>query len=118
MKIHRLEEDEMKEKKKTSSFAIISIVFGMLGFVTSCFCGGILGIIGLVFGIFVFLYNMDGKNLAWVGVIASGFSILITILTVLAAVAYLKDGGYEEMNKMMYEFNQQMGQQQIQNNKR
>lgn len=102
----------MEEKKKPSSFAIISIVCGILGFVTSCCYGGILGIVGLVFGIFVFIHNMDGKNLAWIGVITSAFSILITILTVLAAVAYLKDGGYDEMNKLMNDFQKQIEQQQ------
>lgn len=102
---------EEKQKQKPSSFAIISIVFGILGFVTSCCYGGILGIVGLVFGIFVFIHKMDGKGLAWVGVITSVISILITILTVLLAVTYLEDGGYEQMNKMMYEFDQQMEQQ-------
>lgn len=107
----------MKEKQKPSSFAIISIVFGVLGFVTSCCYGGILGIVGLVFGIFVFINKMNGKNLAWIGVITSAFSILITILTVLTAVAYLKDGGYEKMNQMMYDFEKQIEQQQNSNTK-
>ena len=102
----------MEEKQKPSSFAIISIVFGILGLLTSCCYGGILGIIGLVFGVFVFVQKMNGKKLAWVGVITSALSIVITIVTVLMAVAYLKQGGYEEMNKIMYDFERQLEQQQ------
>lgn len=102
----------MEENKKPSSFAIISIVFGILGLLTSCCYGGILGIVGLVFGVFVFVTKMNGRNLAWVGVITSALSILITIVTVLMAVTYLKHGGYEEMNKIMYDFEKQIEQQQ------
>lgn len=102
----------MGDKQKPSSFAIISIVFGILGLLTSCCYGGILGIVGLVFGIFVFIHKMNGKNLAWAGVITSALSILITIGTVLLAVAYLQDGGYKEMNQMMYEFQKQIEQRQ------
>ena len=55
---------------------------------------------------------MNGKKLAWVGDITSALSIVITIVTVLMAVAYLKQGGYEEMNKIMYDFERQLEQQQ------
>lgn len=102
----------MEDKQKASSFAIISVVFGIIGLATSLCYGGIFGIVGLVFGIFVFIHNMSGKKLAWIGVITSGLSILITILVVLTCVSFLKNGGYEQLNKMMYQFQQQMEQQQ------
>lgn len=101
----------MEERQKPSSFAVISIVFGCLGLLTSCCYGGILGIVGLVFGIFVFVQNMQGKQLATVGVITSAISILITILMVMMASNYLQNGGYEEMNKMMGQFQKQIEQQ-------
>lgn len=101
----------MEERQKASAFAIISIVFGCIGLLTSCCYGGILGIVGLVFGIFVFIHNMQGKQLAIIGVVTSAISILITILMVMMASNYLKNGGYEEMNKVMGEFQKQIEQQ-------
>lgn len=72
----------MNKKGSGYQFAIISMVCGILGLLTSCFYGGIIGIVGLVYGCFSIKDKKENNIPAVVGITTSVLSILITIFVV------------------------------------
>lgn len=90
-------------ENKISKFAKISLTFGILGLITSLFYGGILGIIGLVYGVFVFIDNMEGKKMAIVGITTSLLAVFITIAVVHVGSAAIRSGMYDEQLQQMYQ---------------
>lgn len=90
-------------ENKISKFAKISLTFGILGLITSLFYGGILGIIGLVYGVFVFIDNMEGKKMAVVGIATSLLAILITVMVVHVGTAAIRSGMYDEQLQQFYQ---------------
>ena len=58
------------------------MVCGILGLLTSCVYGGIIGIIGLVYGCFSIKDKKENNIPAVVGITTSVLSILITIFVV------------------------------------
>ncbi len=94
---------ENKMDNKISKFAKISLTFGILGLLTSLFYGGILGIIGLVYGAFALIDKMEGKRAAIVGVITSVLAVLITATVVHVGSAAIKSGMYDEELQQIYE---------------
>ncbi|MBQ3783995.1 MAG: hypothetical protein II838_11220 [Lachnospiraceae bacterium] len=96
----------MQKEKSSVKFAKISLIFGGLGFVTSMFYGGILGIIGLVYGCFALGYKMEGKNMAIVGTVLSVLAILITAWIVHSASVLISSGqiDQEQLRQLMEKF--------------
>ena len=90
-------------ENKISKFAKISLTFGILGLITSLFYGGILGIIGLVYGVFVFIDNMEGKKMAFVGITNSLLAVFIKIAVVHVGSAAIRSGMYDEQLQQMYQ---------------
>lgn len=66
--------------QQQKGLAIASLVLGIIGLLTSCCGGGLLGLIGLVLGI-VALTNKQSKGLCIGGIVVSSIAILITILS-------------------------------------
>lgn len=90
---------EMKEQP-VSPLAIASLVLGIIGLITCCCYGGIIGIVGLVLGIMVLVLKMDGRNIAIAGIIVSALSILGTVVIVLMATSYMQQMNLDEMNEL------------------
>ena len=64
--------------QQQKGLAIASLVLGIIGLLTSCCGGGLLGLIGLVLGI-VALTNKQSKGLCIGGIIVSSIAIVITV---------------------------------------
>ena len=82
---------EQEPDQKSSTFAVVSLVLGILGLVFVCcvfYISFILGIIGLVLGIISLVQNRDGKGLAIAGTILNGLTVLISILIVILYAAF------------------------------
>lgn len=92
-----------KKDNKISKFAKISLTFGILGLITSLFYGGILGIIGLVYGVFVLIDKMEGKRAAIIGITTSVLAVLITATVVHVGSAAMRSGMYDEELQQIYE---------------
>ncbi|CDE43588.1 putative uncharacterized protein [Clostridium sp. CAG:411] len=93
-----------QEENKSSKFAVISIIFGVLGLLTALFYGGVFGIIGAVYGIFAILNKDRRKNMAIAGIVTSTLAILITVFVVHVGSALLQSGEYEDMeNRILNE---------------
>lgn len=90
-------------ENKISKFAKISLTFGILGLITSLFYGGILGIIGLVYGVFVLIDKMEGKRMAIVGITTSLMAVLITIMVVHVGCAAMRSGMYDDQLQQIYQ---------------
>ena len=101
----------MSEKKEISKFAKISLAFGLLGFLFGCCYGGVLGIVGLVYGVFVWLENQNGKKVALIGMLLSVCSIIATILMVSLGSSLVKSGQYDAYYEEIYEKMMQWGGQ-------
>ncbi len=67
--------------ENASGFAIAGMVCGILSIVCCCawYISAILGILGLVFSIMVFVKNLPGKGLATAGVICAAIGLVLTI---------------------------------------
>ena len=82
---------EQEPEQKNSTFAVVSLVLGILGIVFVCcvfYLSFILGIIGLVLGIISLVQNRDGKGLAIAGTILNGLTILISVLILILYAAF------------------------------
>lgn len=90
-------------ENKISKFAKISLTFGILGLITSLFYGGILGIIGLVYGVFVLIDKMEGKRMAIVGITTSLMAVLITIIVVHVGCTAMRSGMYDDQLQQIYQ---------------
>lgn len=90
-------------ENKISKFAKISFTFGILGLLTSLFYGGILGIIGLVYGTFVLIDKMEGKKLAIVGITTSLMAVLITVMVVHVGSTAMQSGAYDQELQQIYQ---------------
>lgn len=90
-------------ENKISKFAKISLTFGILGLLTSLFYGGILGIIGLVYGAFVLIYKMEGKKMAIVGITTSLMAVLITVMVVHVGSTAMQSGAYDKELQQIYQ---------------
>lgn len=90
-------------ENKISKFAKISLTFGILGLLTSLFYGGILGIIGLVYGAFVLIYKMEGKKMAIVGITTSLMAVLITVMVVHVGSTAMQSGVYDQELQQIYQ---------------
>lgn len=93
----------MGENREISKFAKISLVFGIFAFLFGCCYGGILGIVGLVYGAFVWIENRDGKVVALLGMILSLCAIVATVAMVLVGSSVMKSGEYDAYYREMYE---------------
>lgn len=72
--------------RKDISFAISSLVIGIISFSGVCCFGGVLGIIGLVLGIISLKKKEDAKAFSIVGIVLSVCSLIITILAIFVGV--------------------------------
>ncbi len=91
----------MGEEKKVMRSAKISITFGVLGLILSLFYGGVLGIVGLVYGACVLIYKLEGRYLAIIGMITSAAAIGITSLVVLVGCTLIRTGLYNDLNEIV-----------------
>lgn len=90
-------------KTGMSKFTKISIVCGVLGLFTSLFYGGLLGVVGLVYGCFAMQEKSKKKNVAVAGIVTSVLAILITAFMVHTSVTIMKSGQYDSMLEQMYQ---------------
>ena len=91
--------NQMNEQP-VSPLAIASLVLGIIGLITCCCYGGIIGIVGLVLGVMVLVLKKDGKNIAIAGIIVSVLSILGTVLVVLIATSYMQQMNLDEVKNL------------------
>lgn len=91
----------MSGEKNAARLAKISITFGVLGLLLSLFYGGVLGIIGLVYGACVLIYKLEGRYLAIIGMITSALAIGITCLVVLVGCLLIRTGLYDDLNEIV-----------------
>lgn len=74
---------EQDPGRNSSTFAVVSLVLGILSVVLICciyWFSLIMGVIGLILGIISLVQNRDGKGMAIAGTILNGISILLSIL--------------------------------------
>lgn len=69
----------MNERK---GFAVTSLVLGIVSFLGSCCYGGLLGVIGLVFGVLSIAQGQKKTMAIW-GIVLSSLSIVITLFVVI-----------------------------------
>ena len=77
---------EEDNSRNSSTFAVISLVLGILAVVLICciyWFSLIMGVIGLILGIISLVQNRDGKGMAIAGTILNGIAILLSILLLL-----------------------------------
>ncbi len=82
---------EADSGQKNSTFAVVSLVLGILGLVFVCcvfYLSFIMGIIGLILGIISLVQNRDGKGLAIAGTILNGLSVLFAVLIIILYLAF------------------------------
>lgn len=93
----------MEGKTKISRYARISIVCGVIGLLTSFAYGGIVAIVGLVYGAFVLIDKLEGKQQALIGMALSAVAIMITAFAVHSACVHMRTGEYDEQFTQVYE---------------
>ena len=85
--------DQSAEEPFSTGFAIASLIFGILSLLGSCCCiGGLLGILGIVFGCLQKKDESDKKpGMAIAGIITSIIGIILSLLALvyIIGISYL-----------------------------
>jgi hypothetical protein len=83
------------EKKQSNGFAIASLVIGIIALLGSCCYGGLLGILGIIFGI-VAIKKSQSQGMSIAGIATSAVALLITITIIVFAIIYMVNPSFQQ----------------------
>lgn len=84
------------EEKKSNGFAIAALVIGIIALLGSCCYGGLLGILGVIFGI-VALKNDQSKGMSIAGIATSAVAFVITVVIVVVGLSAMNSPEYQKI---------------------
>jgi hypothetical protein len=83
------------EQKQSNGFAIASLVIGIIALLGSCCYGGLLGILGIIFGI-VAIKKSQSQGMSIAGIATSAVALLITITIIAFAIIYMVNPSFQQ----------------------
>jgi membrane associated rhomboid family serine protease len=82
------------EQKQSNGFAIASLVIGIIALLGSCCYGGLLGILGIIFGI-VAIKKSQSQGMSIAGIATSAVALLITIVILAVGIMALRNPEFQ-----------------------
>jgi hypothetical protein len=76
------------EQKQSNGFAIASLVIGIIALLGSCCYGGLLGILGIIFGI-IAIKQSQNQGMSIAGIATSAVALLITITIIVVGIVFV-----------------------------